>query len=279
MAPLLFRRPVFPSWKVWTGVAVIIGSFPGFEWNALTAQTVETQGSFTDKIELADPKAAIAGVVSDTEESLKQNLILTEQVRSISEALTQARTETDAAQTENRELKTRLEALGLNAVGKDRSKLEQRLVKAVNDLSVAQTALVESRRNLAALTEAILALVKTSKDISPEARMAVETEIRRVNQQSPGEVEGALKAEALAANLTNARVISYKPELGLLVGNIGSDDAVKIGMPFRVYDGQKPIAVVRTVDVREKIFGALIQETLSENTPVRVGCRLKVVAN
>ena len=258
---------------------VIIGLLAEFGLAALTAQTVNTQSSFSDKIELADPTTVIAAAVSDIEDLLKQNLILQEQVKSISEALVQAKSEADTALTDNKELKARIEALGLNAIGNDRSKLEQRLIKAVNDLNVSQTALAENKKNLAGLTEAILSLLKISKDVSPEARLVVEAELRSANQKSGSDVDSALKAEPAVASLTNARVISIKPELGLLVGNIGSNDSVKVGMPFRVYEGQKAIALVRVVDVREKLFGALIQETLSDNSPVKVGYRLKVAAN
>lgn len=258
---------------------VVIGLLTELGLAALTAQTVNTQSSFSDKIELADPTTVIAAAVSDIEDLLKQNLILQEQVKSISEALVQAKSEADTALTDNKELKARIEALGLNAIGNDRSKLEQRLIKAVNDLNVSQTALAENKKNLAGLTEAILSLLKISKDVSPEARLVVEAELRSANQKSGSDVDSALKAEPAVASLTNARVISIKPELGLLVGNIGSNDSVKVGMPFRVYEGQKAIALVRVVDVREKLFGALIQETLSENSPVKVGYRLKVAAN
>ena len=258
---------------------VIIGLLTEFGLAALTAQTINTQSSFSDKIELADPTTVIAAAVSDIEDLLKQNLILQEQVKSISEALVQAKSDADTALTDNKELKARIEALGLNAIGNDRSKLEQRLIKAVNDLNVSQTALAENKKNLAGLTEAILTLLKISKDVSPEARLVVEAELRSANQKSGSDVDSALKAEPAVASLTNARVISIKPELGLLVGNIGSNDSVKVGMPFRVYEGQKAIALVRVVDVREKLFGALIQETLSDNSPVKVGYRLKVAAN
>lgn len=276
--PLLLS-PLRPSRLHASLVAVVIVLLTECGLPALVAQTINTQSSFSDTIELADPKSAIAEAVSDTEDLLKQNLLLQEQVRSISEALVQAKTEADTAVTENRELKTRIEALGLNAIGNDRSKLEQRLVKAVNDLSVAQSALSQNKLVLASLSEAILSLLKTSKDVNPEARLVVEAELRNANQSFSGDVELAQKAEPIGASLTNARVISMKPELGLLVGNIGSIDAVKIGMPFRVYDGQTAIALVRVVDVREKLFGALIQETLSDKTPVKVGQRLKVAAN
>ena len=245
----------------------------------LSSQTVNTQSSFSDKIELTDSQSVIAGALSDTEDLIKQNLILQEQVRSISEALVVSKSEAETATVENRELKARIEALGLNALGTDRAKLEQRLIKAVNDLGITQTQLAECRSSLASLSEAIVTLLKTSEGISPDARLAVEAELRGVENATGASGESSARAEPMASSLTSARVISLKPELGLLIGNIGSNESVKIGMPFRVYDGQTPVALVRVVDVRERLFGALIQETLSDTTPVKIGHRLKVAAN
>ncbi len=245
----------------------------------LFSQTVDTQSSFSDTFELADSKSVIADAVSDTEDLLKQNLILKEQVQSLSDAVITAKSESDAATTENRELKARIEALGVNAMGNDRSKLEQRLIKAVSDLSSSQTDLATHKQILAGLTEAVVSLLKTSKDVSPEARLTVEAELRNASQKLGVDSNSVEKAEPSAVSLNNARVISLKPEIGLVVGNIGTQDSVKVGMPFRVYDGQNPIALVRVVDVREKLFGALIQETLSEKTTVKIGHRLKVAAN
>ena len=243
------------------------------------SQTVNTQSSFSDTFELADSKSVIAGAVSDTEDLLKQNLLLKEQVQLLSDAIISAKSESDRATIENRELKARIEALGVNAIGSDRSKLEQRLIKAVSDLNLAQTDLSTLKQILASLTEAMVSLLKTTQNVSPEARLSVETELRSASQKLGTAPESVEKAEPSAVSLDNARVISLKPEIGLVVGNVGAQDSVKVGMPFRVYDGQIPIALVRVVDVRDKLFGALIQETLSEKTPVKIGHRLKVAAN
>ena len=256
--------------------AIVVGSLSGCR---LFSQTVSTQSSFSDTFELADSKSVISDAVSDTEDLLKQNLILKEQVHSLSDAIVVAKSESDAATTESHELKARIEALGVNAIGNDRSKLEQRLIKAVTDLNVAQADLVTHKKVLASLTEAIVSLLKTTKDISPQERLAMETELRSTSQTVGFAPQSAEKAESSVVSVNDARVISLKPEIGLVVGNVGAQDSVKVGMPFRVYDGQNPIALVRVVDVREKLFGALIQETLSDTIPVKVGQRLKVAAN
>ena len=49
-------------------------------------------------------------------------------------------------------------------------------------------------------------------------------------------------------------------------------------MPLRVMRGDKMIATLRVVDVREKICGAVIQEMDSKKEKIKVGDRLQVDA-
>lgn len=270
-------------WRVFrdsipVGVGILIGFSTGFLPLELTAQVVETHSSFTDKNELAGVRSVISEAVSETENLLKENLVLKEQVQSLNEALIEANVVAESAAAENHELKARIEALGIDAVGTGRTKLEQRLVKAVSDLDRSRSEVAQTREILAGLSESVLTLLKLSSDVPPESRLVFEEQLRAANRKLGTDEEPVERAEPAGVGLTSARVVSYKPELGLLVGNIGSREGVKIGMPFRVFDGQKNIALARVVDVRSTIFGALIQETLSNNNPVKVGHRLKVAA-
>jgi hypothetical protein len=72
-------------------------------------------------------------------------------------------------------------------------------------------------------------------------------------------------------------VISVKDEWSFVVGDIGEKQGVKIGMPLRVMRGEKKVATLRVVDVRQKICGAVIQEMDSKEN-VKVGDRLQVDA-
>ncbi|MEP6602637.1 MAG: hypothetical protein ABJB69_01670 [Spartobacteria bacterium] len=53
---------------------------------------------------------------------------------------------------------------------------------------------------------------------------------------------------------------------------------MKIGMPMRVMRGDKKVATLRVVDVRQKICGAVIQEMDSQKDKIKVGDRLEVDA-
>jgi len=46
-------------------------------------------------------------------------------------------------------------------------------------------------------------------------------------------------------------------------------------MPLRVLRGDKKIATLRVIDVRQRICGAVIQEMVSEKEKIKVGDRLQ----
>ena len=73
-------------------------------------------------------------------------------------------------------------------------------------------------------------------------------------------------------------VISVKEQWSFVVGNLGENQGAKIGMPMRVMRGDRKIATLRVVDVRQRICGAVIQEMDSEEEKIRVGDRLQVDA-
>jgi hypothetical protein len=50
-------------------------------------------------------------------------------------------------------------------------------------------------------------------------------------------------------------------------------------MPLRVMRGDKKIATLRVVDVRQRICGAVVQEMDSGKEKIRVGDRLEVEAH
>jgi len=79
-------------------------------------------------------------------------------------------------------------------------------------------------------------------------------------------------------SLMDGSVISVKDEWSFVVGNLGEKAGVKIGMPMRVMRGDRRIATVRVVDVRQKICGAVIQELDSSKEKIKVGDRLQVDA-
>ena len=93
--------------------------------------------------------------------------------------------------------------------------------------------------------------------------------------RAAGEPRGE-RAGTVPATLTDAKVISIKEELALVVANVGRRQGVKVGMPFKVVRGDGEIGLVRVVDVRDGISGAVIQSLESDKNKIKVGDRLQV---
>lgn len=212
----------------------------------------------------------------DTEALQEKILLLRSAVQSLTDSLAISNAEAEAFKRQASDLALKLEALGLEGVEKDQSKLEQRLLAAVRDLRLSQKQHEDAVNQLLRLAEAIQVLITSTDQINPQVRLTVETELRKTS-----EILGAPKAaqaDAVAATLNDGMVMDVKEDLSLVVANIGEKQGVLIGMPFQVWREDKRIGEVRVVDVRERICGAIIQSLDSEKTPIKTGDRLKVDA-
>jgi hypothetical protein len=122
----------------------------------------------------------------------------------------------------------------------------------------------------------MLRYVKSSQGGDAQARMDVETQLRSANELIARSTSAP--AQSVQPSLLDGSVISVKDEWSFVVGNIGERQGVKIGMPMRVMRGEKKVATLRVVDVRQKICGAVIQEMDSQKDKIKVGDRLQVDA-
>lgn len=210
-------------------------------------------------------------------EALQERLLLMRStIKSLTESLAVANSEAELFKRQAADLTLRLEALGLTGLEKDPSKLEQRLLAAVRDLKLQKKQNEDAVNQLVRLTEAIQLLLKSTESIDPQMRVNVEQELRRTNEILG--TPAAATVQPVEATLTDGMIVDLKEELSLAVANIGSQQGVRIGMPFQVWRDNKRIGEVRIVDVRERISGAIIQSLESENVPIKVGDRLKVDA-
>jgi len=224
--------------------------------------------------ENADTEVTAGTLLSETEELRRQLAVQRESVRMLTDSLAQSNAEAELFRRKYSDLQLRMEALGLDAANKDKAKLEQRLLRAVSDLQLTQKERGQYRDQMLQLTEAMLQLLKTSSGGDAKARMEVEAQLRSTSAL-------VLKSNAVIeapATLMDGSVISLKNEWSLVVGNFGEKQGVRIGMPLRVMRGDRQIATLRVVDVREKICGAVIQEMESEKEKIKVGDRLQADA-
>jgi hypothetical protein len=235
--------------------------------------------SLTDSdMELTEAKLALDSSQRSNANLRHQLDLARHQLATLTDSLVIANSEGEVFKRETSDLKLRLEALGLDSASPDKALLEQRLLKAVSDLKITQDEKDKLTDQLIRLNEAVLRYVKGASSVDGDARMALETELRASTQAlGVAGAPGAQAASTPVSTLTDCRVISVKDDLALIVANVGRRQGVKIGMPFQVWHDGKNIGIVRVVDVREGISGAVFQ-SLDPSQRVKVGDDLRVDA-
>ena len=229
-------------------------------------------------MEYTEAKIALAAAERENIVLRKEIALSRQQLAALTDSLVLANSESEVFKRETSDLKLRLEALGLDSASPDKALLEQRLLKAVSDLKIVEDQKDKLSDQLVRINEAILRYVKTASSVDGDARMSLETEMRSSTELLglPGSIQPATDSEPVGT-LTDARVISVKDELALVVANLGRRQGAKIGMPFQGWRDGRQIGLVRVVDGREAISGAVIQ-SLDPSQKVRVGDTLRVDA-
>ncbi len=209
-------------------------------------------------------------LLAQNEDLKKQLSIQQESLKTLTTSLAESNAEAELFRRKYSDLQLRMEALGLASANKDRAKLEQRLLAAVSDLQLAQKERDEYRDQVLRLGESMLRYLKTSQGGDAQARMDVETQLRSTNELATR----STSTQSAQPSLMDGSVISVKDEWLFVVGNIGEQHGVKIGMPMRVMRGEQKIATLRVVDVRQRICGAVVEDSGKEK--IKVGDRLQV---
>jgi hypothetical protein len=228
------------------------------------------------KIDAAAQTGTAEPLPAQNEQLRKQLSIAQESLKALTSSLAESNAAAEELRRKYSDLELRMEALGLASANKDRAKLEQRLLAAVSDLQLAQKERDEYRDQMLRLNEAVLCYLKTSQAGDAKTRMDVEAQLRSINTLI---TQSSSAPDTPEPSLMDGSVISVKDEWSFVVANLGEKQGVKIGMPMRVMRGDRRIATLRVVDVRQKICGAVIQEMDSEKEKIRVGDRLQVDAH
>ena len=215
------------------------------------------------------------GLLRQNEDLQRQLLIAQQSLKALTSGLAESNAEAELFRRKYSDLQLQMEALGLASANKDRAKLEQRLLAAVSDLQLAQKERDAYRDQMLRLDEAMLCYLKTSQSADAKARMDVETQLRSIDKL----VTKSTNAPDLPEpGLMDGSVISVKDEWSFVVGNLGEKQGVKIGMPMRAMRGDRRIATLRVIDVRQRICGAVVQEMDVKKDRIKVGDRLQVDA-
>lgn len=258
---------------------ILWGVFAGLGATSLGQTQGEGQGqrSLTDlDIEFTETKLTLQVVTEENKRLREQLLEARQSVAALSQSLAIANSEAEVFRREAAEQKLRMEALGIDAVGSDKAALENRLIKAVQQLQTVHDDKQQLEDQLIRLNESLLAFLRTAQSEDATARMNLETELRNV-----AELLGATNSRApvpapVAPDLVNGLVMSVKNDLSLIVANIGNKHGVKVGMPFGIWREGTQIGKAIAVDVREALSGLIIQYLSEDKNNVNVGDNLRV---
>ena len=249
----------------------------GLVWAPAKWPAAENSSLSESNIEAAEAKVTAETLLSQNDLLRKQLSLDEETVKTLTDSLVVSNAEAELFRRKYSDLQLRMDALGVESVSQDRAKLEQRLLKAVSDLKLLNKEKEAYHEQLLRLSEAVLRYVKSTESGDAQARMEVEAELRATDRLAAAHAT-KLPDDSAAPGLMDGKVLSVKSEWSFVVGNLGAQQGVKLGMPLRVVRAGRIIATLRVVDVREKISGAVIQEMDSEKDKIKVGDRLQVDA-
>lgn len=241
----------------------------------ITSHGQEELSSGTRDLELVEAKVALESAIVDNAQLQGRLREADETLAALQRNLTAANSEGEVFRRQAGELRLRLEAVGIESAG---GNVGQRLLKAVGDMKLLEDERKQLSDALIRLSEAVIRYQKVTVTNDPEARLALEAEMRGASKALGVAPHQSLAGTPVSSTLTEGMVISIKEDLALIVANLGSRHGVKVGMPFQVHRGDSVVGTVRMVDVRDKIAGAVVQNLISEGQKVKVGDRLKVDA-
>jgi hypothetical protein len=234
---------------------------------ALGAGHVQGQQNLT--VELKEAQMTLTAAltrVSDLEARLTK---AREQVNALAEALASANGESQQTRESYERIRVQMEGLGMAALDSSNNETNQRLLAALSDIRILEAQNRSLTDALYQLSVASLEYAKVAGPVQGQPKVKFDEGLA-ASEKALAKVQAA-KQPSGDFDLQNARVVSLKDDAGILILNVGSRHGVHPGMPFSIYRQDKPVARVLVVDVRNGISGAVLQELISKDEPVKVG--------
>jgi hypothetical protein len=241
---------------------------PSAATNAAAVGVVDTGASAPGQ----DQKAGAGDANSSPDLSGLTREQLEARVKTLTQNLASANTESENFREQWTELKLRDEALGVEALTVDESKLEDKLVQAVKELYQSEM----KRREALVLLDKLLAttdqMIQTAPNYDPKVRADYEVASRSAKDYMAGRNAAAIP---LASSLTDGRIADTNPELNAVILNLGKTQGVKEGMIFLIFQDNVEVGTVKVVLARDLVSAAQV-ESLKPNTVLKVGDRAVV---
>lgn len=204
---------------------------------------------------------------------LKEYIILQNQrIKTLTDSIIISNNESEICKQELKKIRT-LNSLSIKKTETNNvESLESKLLQCLNQLSNLEKKHEQIKDQLIKLSETVKILTISSSEVNPQARAAVEEEIRKTNALLMAPINNKQNT------LQNASIINMQTNLGLVIANVGKNQGVEIGMPFQIFHNNKQIGVAKVIDARSQISGLVIQNLIIDNNQPEVGDILKVDA-
>lgn len=173
-------------------------------------------------------------------------------VRTLTESLAIARTESELFQKLWTEAQVRLQTIGQNLTDADAVAQQRQFVETLRALYLAEA----ERQRFAEQLRKLVAAVESNGPVVAEVEQTKRLLTGGEKPSNPLSV-GSLDA---------TKVLEVNPKLRLVVLDMGAQQGGRIGMPFMVWRGDRGVAELRIVEVRRKICGAVIEKVENKIT-------------
>ncbi len=211
---------------------------------------------------------AIPDVSSLTREQLELK------VKTLSESLASANTEAEFFRQQWLDLRLRDEALGVEALTVDESKLEDKLVQAVKELYQSEMKRREALNILGKLLTTSTRLMETAPKFDPKDRADYEVATRAAKDYIAGHFGASIP---LSGSISDAKISDVNPDLNVVILNVGKSVGVKEGMLFSLYQDTQQVGTVKVVLARDLVSAAMVQE-IQPKVVLKIGDRAEVNA-
>jgi hypothetical protein len=198
------------------------------------------------------------------------------QVNALAEALASANGDSQQARESYERLRIQMEGLGVAALDASSAALQDRLLTAASDIRILSNQNKALAAALMDLSQATLDYAKAAPPVDGVPKKELDAKLAAA-EKALATIQNEA-APAHDSDLLDARVVSLKEDAGVVVFNVGARHGVHTGMPFLIYRQDKPVARALVVDVRQDICGAVVQDQVSKDEPVKVGDTGKVEA-
>jgi hypothetical protein len=240
--------------------------------NPVTVPAGATNSPASNDASAQAPKPAAGDTNSTPDLSTLTREQLEARVKSLTDSLAAANTESEYFRDQWTQLRLRDEALGVVALTDDKGQVDDRLVQAVKELYQEH---MRRREALVLLNELLVSsdqMLATAPNYDPKLRAQYEEATRASKAYLSGNSGAAFP---IGATLNDGKIADTNPDLNAVILNLGKSQGVKEGMHFSIYQDNVEVGTVKIMVARDLISSAAV-EKLKPNTVLKVGDRAAV---